>query len=246
MEAFQLRLWDGRIGRWLSPDPYGQYASPYLGMGNNPIGMIDRDGGKADDIIYLDQGGKEIYRIAQAGPDVFYQETYPLPMHSGANVGSFELTIPRNTNYVNPSMISSKPLTILDNYAYSENILKKGAYDLIDQPFVAFQSLNPFDQRLQHLNGDGVSPKEKLESGVLTLVSLAPAPTSEISLLKPLNASKFSQLFKGTFAKLAPGTRGVLNRNLNVAIKKATNEAFILNTSLDLSGKIYDNKKNNP
>lgn len=45
MEAFQLRLWDGRIGRWLSPDPMGQYASPYLGMGNNPINSIDPDGG---------------------------------------------------------------------------------------------------------------------------------------------------------------------------------------------------------
>lgn len=45
MEAFQLRLWDGRLGRWMSPDPYGQYASPYLGMGNNPISSIDTDGG---------------------------------------------------------------------------------------------------------------------------------------------------------------------------------------------------------
>jgi RHS repeat-associated protein len=45
MEAFQLRLWDGRIGRWLSTDPYGQYASPYLGMGNNPISGVDPDGG---------------------------------------------------------------------------------------------------------------------------------------------------------------------------------------------------------
>ena len=45
MEAFQLRLWDGRIGRWLSPDPYGQYDSPYLGMGNNPINGTDVDGG---------------------------------------------------------------------------------------------------------------------------------------------------------------------------------------------------------
>ena len=45
MEAFQLRMWDGRLGRWLSPDPYGQYASPYLGMGNNPINSIDPDGG---------------------------------------------------------------------------------------------------------------------------------------------------------------------------------------------------------
>ncbi|SHM74498.1 RHS repeat-associated core domain-containing protein [Flavobacterium xanthum] len=45
MEAFQLRLWDGRLGRWLSPDPYGEFHSPYLGMGNNPVSMIDPDGG---------------------------------------------------------------------------------------------------------------------------------------------------------------------------------------------------------
>ena len=44
-EAFQLRLWDGRIGRWLSTDPYGQYHSPYMGMGNNPINGVDLDGG---------------------------------------------------------------------------------------------------------------------------------------------------------------------------------------------------------
>ncbi|MGG8496855.1 RHS repeat-associated core domain-containing protein [Tenacibaculum sp. TC6] len=44
-EAFQLRLWDARIGRWLSPDPYHQYPSPYLGMGNNPTVMTDPDGG---------------------------------------------------------------------------------------------------------------------------------------------------------------------------------------------------------
>lgn len=44
-EAFQLRLWDARIGRWLTTDPYGQYNSPYLGMGNDPINGIDPDGG---------------------------------------------------------------------------------------------------------------------------------------------------------------------------------------------------------
>jgi RHS repeat-associated protein len=44
-EAFELRLWDSRIGRWLTTDPYGQYNSPYLGMGNNPISRIDPDGG---------------------------------------------------------------------------------------------------------------------------------------------------------------------------------------------------------
>ena len=44
-EAFQLRLWDSRIGRWLTTDPYRQYNSPYLGMGNDPINGIDPDGG---------------------------------------------------------------------------------------------------------------------------------------------------------------------------------------------------------
>jgi hypothetical protein len=29
----------------LNPDPYGQFFSPYLGMGNNPISSIDPDGG---------------------------------------------------------------------------------------------------------------------------------------------------------------------------------------------------------
>jgi RHS repeat-associated protein len=74
MEAFQLRLWDGRIGRWLSPDPYGQYDSPYLGMGNNPIGMIDPDGGKADD-WYLPIGetdqSKAVW-IEGSGPQAGY------------------------------------------------------------------------------------------------------------------------------------------------------------------------------
>ena len=54
-EAFQLRLWDGRIGRWLTTDPYGQHASPYMGMGNNPIRNIDPDGG-----LCVDADGKSI------------------------------------------------------------------------------------------------------------------------------------------------------------------------------------------
>ena len=43
---FELRLWDGRLGRWLTTDPAGQYASPYFGMGNNPINRFDPDGGR--------------------------------------------------------------------------------------------------------------------------------------------------------------------------------------------------------
>ena len=43
--AFELRQYDPVVGRWLSTDPYGQYFSPYVGMGNNPANGVDPDGG---------------------------------------------------------------------------------------------------------------------------------------------------------------------------------------------------------
>jgi RHS repeat-associated protein len=42
---FDLRLYDARIGRTLSPDPYGQFASPYSWVGNNPVSGVDPTGG---------------------------------------------------------------------------------------------------------------------------------------------------------------------------------------------------------
>ncbi len=39
---FEARLWDSRTGRWMIPDPAGQFHS--LGMGNSPINGIDPDG----------------------------------------------------------------------------------------------------------------------------------------------------------------------------------------------------------
>ncbi len=79
MPAFELRLWDARLGRWLTTDPAGQYNSPYMGMGNNPISRIDPDGGydvyqkqadgsykwveASDDFVILDEEGNEINKL---------------------------------------------------------------------------------------------------------------------------------------------------------------------------------------
>jgi len=43
--AFQLRMYEPRFGRWLTVDPYGQFDSPYIAMGNNPASYTDPDGG---------------------------------------------------------------------------------------------------------------------------------------------------------------------------------------------------------
>ena len=42
---FDLRNYDPQIGRYIQQDPYDQFASPYVGMGNDPVNNVDEDGG---------------------------------------------------------------------------------------------------------------------------------------------------------------------------------------------------------
>jgi RHS repeat-associated protein len=44
-DHFELREYDALTGRMTTTDPYGQYWSSYIGMGNNPINGVDPDGG---------------------------------------------------------------------------------------------------------------------------------------------------------------------------------------------------------
>ena len=42
---FDLRTYDAQLGRWTGVDPYDEFASGYVGMGNNPGNSVDEDGG---------------------------------------------------------------------------------------------------------------------------------------------------------------------------------------------------------
>lgn len=44
-DEFELRQYNHDLGRWSAPDPYGQFHSPYVAMSNNPVSMVDPDGG---------------------------------------------------------------------------------------------------------------------------------------------------------------------------------------------------------
>jgi len=70
--SFELRQYDGRLGRWTSTDPYGQHHSPYLAMSNNPVSFVDPDGGYAhsgqeapEDQVYYQRGDKWGWRSAK-------------------------------------------------------------------------------------------------------------------------------------------------------------------------------------
>ena len=62
--AFDLRTLDPVIGRWLIPDPMRQYANPYLAMGNNPINMVDPNGG------FDTRLGAWLYKISHGGGQI--------------------------------------------------------------------------------------------------------------------------------------------------------------------------------
>jgi len=42
---FALRNYDAQIGKFVQQDPFGQFYSPYTGMGNDPVNLIDPSGG---------------------------------------------------------------------------------------------------------------------------------------------------------------------------------------------------------
>ena len=45
LNDFTLRNYDQQTGRWLQNDPYNEFPSGYIGMGDNPINNVDPDGG---------------------------------------------------------------------------------------------------------------------------------------------------------------------------------------------------------
>jgi RHS repeat-associated protein len=52
LNDFDLRTYDPQIGRWLQPDPYDEFSSPYVGMGNDPANNVDPSGGFIWDAIF--------------------------------------------------------------------------------------------------------------------------------------------------------------------------------------------------
>lgn len=70
LNNFDQRMYDSRIGRWLSTDQMGQHASPYEGMGNNPVSGFDPTGG-IDSLNYNTTTGKIDRTVTNDGKDYF-------------------------------------------------------------------------------------------------------------------------------------------------------------------------------
>jgi len=229
MEAFQLRLWDGRIGRWLSTDPYSQYASPYLGMGNNPVSGVDPDGGWLLK-FWANFQRKNAIKNGLDPSEVMYSENKGYyfnltSVQSELSAGGFETGITITSvssgkgldNYGwTPQITAHQPNffeNIEENYLNpreSDNFIKsklrglaKVPYNIADDAYV-YGTRNFYkDNSARHLNGFGASPQEVVESGINTIYFITPSPIKGRFSIAPSLAGKFNV---ATFGSTFKGT----------------------------------------
>ncbi len=118
-EAFELRLWDSRIGRWASPDPLEQFHSPYLGMFNNPILSIDTNGGLAkifdppyNFINPRDvKGDRDIVYIYAANQSTIKDIPNTIRIHAHGNAEGFSAYVNGETRWIDSPEALDKLLT---------------------------------------------------------------------------------------------------------------------------------------
>lgn len=261
MEAFQLRLWDGRIGRWLSPDPKGQYFSPYLGMGNNPISRIDPDGGSD----YPDRDG---FGCGESWVDADGSWIWDSDIHQWVGQDGYSAPVLSNIWIdKNPPMISEyKPnfFGIIENLLQFKNakafpnsslgfvaiFMGKMAYSTFDNAVVyGSRNFHTDPNMARHLNGFQASKEEVVEAGISTVQLVMPTPIkgslaikeATIPFVPKYNVATFGTRFAGTFVtKLEPATRGFLIRNINSKLINMTSRAGII--SLTKTGSKNINK----
>ena len=235
-EAFQLRLWDSRIGRWISPDPYGQFASPYVGMGNDPVNGIDPDGG---------------YRTWWQAFKSWVGGGFSGSINKSDNPGtpwhkySVNSELKRETGFSTKFGLDDK---LIQSYGYGNNgtnYFNRGVgymktakydwtnkwkddgilYDFSNDFYVTGQTLNPFDSQLTNINGSGIvkGSNDHLDNGANVFMTIFPygrgAAVSGNSMkglgyVNKMHASQFSSVFKGNLAKASPKIRGVINKQI--------------------------------
>jgi RHS repeat-associated protein len=114
LNAFELRMYDPVIGRWMSVDPKRQYNSSYIGMGNNPVNGIDPDGGGMSP-IYDNKTGQYIANDNEGYKGkilLMDRDAYNFLSNNGKEVLDHTTALENSTpiNYVSPN-VAKKVIT---------------------------------------------------------------------------------------------------------------------------------------
>ncbi len=220
---FELRDYDSRIGRWTATDPAGQFWSPYVGMGNDPINQVDPDGAYSKAGAWWRSGFGLINPIYQSGQTLDGEKIWGFNGRDGAaNFGKAHSRDGVQT------LQEWKP-DFFDRWSESDNVVSQFFYGAADDYYVTSQMLT-FQLNRSHLNGENVTPNDNASA----LAGSIPIPSNHVAgglkRFKPLNAPQFSSKFKGTYlARMKPDKlRGQVNVGYNYLRKGASSKSGIM------------------
>jgi len=171
---FELRQYGSRIGRWTTTDPYRQYYSPYVGMGNNPVYRTDSDGGL--DTEYDVINGKSIKVTNKGGKYVDYYNYKDGPFAGQTLVAHAEFNIDGDftgygltywTEFIDgkANMLESNQQVVIDQLIYAivdsrlngqESFLVTDYFYLKNESGKNFNSGRSLAGRLNFLNGNSI------------------------------------------------------------------------------------------
>ncbi|MBN2237122.1 MAG: hypothetical protein JW729_06155, partial [Bacteroidales bacterium] len=249
--AFESRLLDKRLGRWLTTDPAGQFWSPYLAMGNNPINGVDPDGEKWYEST-SNPGTFEWFTGWQSFK-AFMSSDWSMTPRGGTttNFGSGWTTTAEPVTITGsiPNMVKSpwggmmlnpvkfgnyNPGTIsqyvpnffgrIEESTLGQTFVGKAVYGVVDDAYVYSTSFIYGPSGARHLNRSGVVGSELQDAGISTLTNFVPIGKMGSALgigKKTLNAGQFNALYKGSGITAATGG-GVQIRAYNQAIRTHT------------------------
>lgn len=116
------------IARWLTTDPAGQFHSPYLGMGNNPINRYDPNGAWSPDA--------DGNLIAESGDDILSLYDYFGGAKSWEDVSGIFYSMDAGANGITASNLAGNTV-VLDN-VFTRSIANSTS-NLTTDVFLAYQ-----------------------------------------------------------------------------------------------------------
>lgn len=170
---FEARNWDARMARWTSVDPAGQFHSPYMGMGNNPVLSIDPDGRFAwtSVLIGATTGGYSGYQLGKSkGAEGFSLAGY---VAGGLAIGAISGYIGYDIA-TNSSLALSNTLGIASSsFVYSAGMSGLGGFTTGPSVSFGFASYNLGKNTWGYLGKRGNKKIENIGYGLAALTNLS-------------------------------------------------------------------------
>jgi RHS repeat-associated protein len=214
-EAFELRMYDGRVGRWMTTDPYSQYHSPYLAMGNNPVNKIDYNGGWVTSAIgALISGGVKAYTLYQSGELKF--DNFENALKTTLKIGNAAVV---------GAVLGSTPMGI---YGVVQSGLVGASGELVEQTIDYFA------------DGKEYNTSKILISGITSAALNGAAQKITGPLLNKLNKVRITKSYSSKFVDY-----GIQARKRSWLFKKGNIEnlsTVVGNSSIDFLKFTYDQK----